>query len=137
MTDKTKRILYLTVPLLLVAVGIFAFRTPPTPTPAPPTPPAPEPTPPRPKPKPKPATIIIGNTESGGIGLPIEEMIWFTYPNATMWSYPSTVGSDIIKVFPEDTILWANQTGEFNGEVWYELDDGEGNVGWIKEIDLY
>ena len=124
---KTQKIIAITIPLLFIG-GYFAFGRKKNPAPAP---------------KKKPATIIIGDT-TGGID-PFAETgnLFYTKEGATMWSYPATVGTDLIKTYGADVSMYATQTGAFAtgwggaNQNWYEVDDMEGNVGWIKESDLY
>jgi hypothetical protein len=95
---------------------------------------------PKPKPKRKPATIIIQPT-TGGIDAFADYPAgnyFFVKDGAEMWSYPSTIGSDLIKTYQYggDSVIGL-QTGNFNGEVWIEVDDFDNNIGWVKESDLF
>ena len=129
--NKTKKVLLITIPLLIIGGVVLAMKKKPTTTPIPtPTPP----TPPAPAPKRKPAEIIIGPT-TGGITLEYDTL--YTIENATMWSYPSTIGSDEIKSYAEGVALKTLQTGTFNGENWWEVKDEDGDTGWIKESQLF
>ncbi len=118
---KKKKILLILIPLLLIGGGIFALtrKKKPTPTPAPP--------------KRKPATIIIGDT-TGGID-PFADYpsgnYFFVKAGAEMWSYPSTVGSDLIRTYEYQDSVNGLQTGNFNGEVWIQVDDFD-NVGGLE-----
>lgn len=128
---KTTKILLITIPLLIIGGVVLAMKKKPTPpTPTPPAPPTPTPVPP----KRKPAQIIIGET-TGGITLEYDTL--YTIENATMWSYPSTIGSDEIKSYAEGVALTTLQTGTFNGENWWEVTDENGDTGWIKESQLF
>ena len=120
---KKKKILLILIPLLLIGGGIFALTRKKKPAPIK---------------KKKPATIIIGDTTGGidAFGDYPAGNYFFVKSGAEMWSYPSTVGSDLIRTYQYEDSVNGLQTGNFNGEVWIQVDDFD-NVGWIRQSDLF
>jgi hypothetical protein len=119
-----KKILLILIPLLLIGGGIFALTRKKKPAP--------------PIKKKKPATIIIGDItgEVDAFADYPSGNYFFVKVGAEMWSYPSTVGSDLIRTYEYEDSVNGLQTGNFNGEVWIQVDDFD-NVGWVKESDLF
>jgi hypothetical protein len=64
---------------------------------------------------------------------------FFTKQGAEMWSYPSTIGSDLLKTYPTNESVYGIQVGKFNGEDWIQVDDYDtkDNIGWIRESQLF
>ena len=52
--------------------------------------------------------------------------------DARLRSEPNT-SSQILKTYNADDVLFVTSSAQGTDGVWYELNDGEGNVGWMRE----
>ena len=116
---KTKKVLLILLPLLLIGGGLFALtrrKKPVTP------------------PKKKPAEITFGDL-SGGIQQ--DALMAFTKDGARLRATPST-DSKIVKTFSANETVFITSSAQATDGVWYEVNDGEGNTGWMRDdtIDL-
>jgi uncharacterized protein YgiM (DUF1202 family) len=110
---KTKKVLWILIPLLLIGGGIFALTRKKKPVTT----------------KRKPAKFIFGDLTGGILQ---DSMIAYTKQDARLRTEPNTA-SEIVKTFNIDDSVFITSSAQGTDGVWYEVNDGEGNSGWMRE----
>ena len=110
---KTKKVLLVLIPLLLVGGALVALTRKKKPV----------------VPTKKPAIITFGDL-SGGILQ--DSLIATTKDGARLRSQPNT-DSMVLKTYNADESLFITSSAQGTDGVWYEVNDGEGSVGWMRE----
>jgi uncharacterized protein YgiM (DUF1202 family) len=111
MTQKTKKILLATSLLLLGGYIAYSLT--------------------RKKPKPqkkKPAVISFPPLENLGNDNP---PYVYTKSNSNLRETPST-SARIVKTYQEGVTMYVTSSGAFSDGNWWEVNDGEGNSGWMR-----
>lgn len=86
-------------------------------------------------PKKKPTQIIIEDT-TGGIMNDTEYLL--TKQGTNLRKTPST-SATILKSYDAGVLLYVTSSGTFSGFDWWEVNDGSGNIGWVRAdvVDVY
>jgi uncharacterized protein YgiM (DUF1202 family) len=77
----------------------------------------------------KPAIITILPLENLGLGNP---KYVYTKSSSNLRKNPST-SSGIVKTYPQGVKMNVTSSGTFSNYDWWEVNDGQGNSGWMRE----
>jgi hypothetical protein len=86
-------------------------------------------------PKKKPAQIIIEDT-TGGI---IKDAEYVTTKQGTNLRQTPSTSARILKSYDAGVLLYVTSSGRFSEYDWWEVNDGLGNIGWVRAdvVDIY